>query len=327
MKKFLLATCLAFTALAAAAAFSACTSEEEHLHDMTANQAVAATCTEDGNTAYYYCEGCGKYFSDEAGQTEIELSDTVVSATGHSTTLVGAVSATCTEEGNTAYYVCGNCGTYFSDAAASTQIELSDTVVPATGHSTSLVEAVSATCTVDGNTAYYVCENCGEYFSNKAATTQIELSDTVIPATGHDTSLVRAVSATCTTAGSIAYYVCENCGKYFSQAAAITEITLADTIVAPAGHSLISVAAKTATCTEDGNTAYYECSVCGAYFSDVTARTEITLADTVISATGHNLIVSEDGQYYECEYCGKRFADENGNNEINSSSDSTQVTG
>lgn len=31
-----------------------------------------------GNTEYWYCDGCDKYFSDEAGTTEIALSDTVV---------------------------------------------------------------------------------------------------------------------------------------------------------------------------------------------------------------------------------------------------------
>ena len=35
-------------------------------------QVKAATCTEDGNSAYWACHLCGKYFSDEAGTTEIE---------------------------------------------------------------------------------------------------------------------------------------------------------------------------------------------------------------------------------------------------------------
>ena len=39
---------------------------------MTAHAAVAATCTTAGNSAYWYCSGCEKYFSDEAGTKEIE---------------------------------------------------------------------------------------------------------------------------------------------------------------------------------------------------------------------------------------------------------------
>lgn len=37
-----------------------------------------ATATAAGNTEYWYCDGCGKYFSDEAGTKEISLEDTVI---------------------------------------------------------------------------------------------------------------------------------------------------------------------------------------------------------------------------------------------------------
>ena len=34
-----------------------------------------------GNSAYWYCEECGKYYSDAEGENEIALADTVISAT------------------------------------------------------------------------------------------------------------------------------------------------------------------------------------------------------------------------------------------------------
>ncbi len=46
----------------------------------------AATCTEAGNTAYWYCPDCGKYFSDEALTEEITKADTVIAATDATTT-------------------------------------------------------------------------------------------------------------------------------------------------------------------------------------------------------------------------------------------------
>jgi hypothetical protein len=46
---------------------------------------VKATCTTEGNTAYYKCD-CGKYFSDEEGTTEIENNSWVTDATGHDLT-------------------------------------------------------------------------------------------------------------------------------------------------------------------------------------------------------------------------------------------------
>ena len=54
-----------------------------HTHTMTENAAKAATCTEDGNTAYWYCTSCNKYYSDATAKNEITLADTVISATGH----------------------------------------------------------------------------------------------------------------------------------------------------------------------------------------------------------------------------------------------------
>ena len=40
-------------------------------------QATAATKTTEGNIEYWYCEGCGKYFSDKDGTKEIKKADTV----------------------------------------------------------------------------------------------------------------------------------------------------------------------------------------------------------------------------------------------------------
>lgn len=329
MKKFLTAVCAALAAVAMAAAFSACTPDDQsetHTHDMTSVAAVEATCTEAGHTAYYECSGCGKYYSDEAGENEISLDDTVIAATGHSMDAVAAKAATCTEAGNTAYYVCDNCGKYFSDEAGNTQITLADTVVAATGHSMDAVAAKAATCTEAGNTAYYVCDDCGKYFSDEAGNTQITLADTAVAATGHKTSAVAAKAATCAQAGNIACYVCDSCGKYFSDAAATSEIAAADVTIPALAHSLTAVAAKEATCAAEGNTAYYVCSACGKLFSDGAGTTEITAADTVVATIPHTLTAVEakaatcteagNAAYYECSVCGKYFADANGATEI-----------
>ena len=40
-------------------------------------QATAATKTTEGNIEYWYCEGCGKYYSDKDGTKEIKKADTV----------------------------------------------------------------------------------------------------------------------------------------------------------------------------------------------------------------------------------------------------------
>lgn len=53
----------------------------EHQAVMTAEK--PATCTQDGNKAYWYCADCGKYFADEALSQEITLESTVLKATNH----------------------------------------------------------------------------------------------------------------------------------------------------------------------------------------------------------------------------------------------------
>ena len=52
-------------------------------HILTKTEAKEPTCTEAGNSAYWTCSLCGKYFSDENGTTEIEKDSWVIPATGH----------------------------------------------------------------------------------------------------------------------------------------------------------------------------------------------------------------------------------------------------
>ena len=85
----------------------------------------------------------------------------------------------------------------------------------------------------------------------------------------------------------------------------------------PNGHSLTLVEAKAATCTAAGNEAYYKCSKCPKYFADANATTEITLADTVIPATGHTKPSAQadyertsDTQHsYTCPACNTKVAE------------------
>ena len=100
----------------------------EHTHRMTAVGAKAATCTEDGNIAYWYCSACGKYFVDESGATEIVLADTVIKAE-HTLIFVPRKEATLEEEGNIEYWDCTNCEKLFADYACKNEIILADTVI------------------------------------------------------------------------------------------------------------------------------------------------------------------------------------------------------
>ena len=85
-------------------------------------------------------------------------------------------------------------------------------------------------------------------------------------------------TATCTSKA-----VCDICGEEYGN-------------LVP--HNLTKTEEKDATCTADGNTAYWTCGECNKYFADADGKTEVKLADTVIKATGHKFA---DGK---CTVCG-----------------------
>ena len=246
-----------------------------------------ATCTADG-TETAECDRCGS----------TDTREKVGSMLGHNAVKTEAKAATCTEGGNIEYWYCDVCGKYFRDAEGNTEITLADTVISATGHKLIHTPAKAATCTEGGNIEYWYCDVCGKYFSDAEGKTEITLADTVIKAVGHKLTKTPAKAATCTEDGNIEYWYCDVCGKYFSDAEGKTEITLADTVIKATGHKLTKTPAKAATCTEAGNTEYWTCDICGKHFRDAEGKTEITLADTVIKATGHSY---KDGK---CSICG-----------------------
>ena len=119
---------------------SVCGTEETMIvpslgHSMTATAGKAATCTEAGNSAYWTCSRCHKFFSDAAGKTEIAKDSWVIAALGHKLATRAAVAATCYLSGHEADTYCTVCG--FVVTAGAT--------IPATGKHT-YVNGVCTTC-------------------------------------------------------------------------------------------------------------------------------------------------------------------------------------
>ena len=104
-------------------------------HSLTATAGKAATCTEAGNSAYWSCSRCHKYFSDAAGKTEIAKDSWIINALGHDVGTCGAVAATCYISGHEADTYCKRCGIVITAGAT----------IPATGKHT-YVDGVCTTC-------------------------------------------------------------------------------------------------------------------------------------------------------------------------------------
>ena len=189
-------------------------------------------------------------------------------------------------------------------------------------HSVELVDAKEPTCTEKGNISYYECKICKTAFSDKDCTDSLHFSLVEIPALGHEMVEHEAVEVTCTEAGSVHYYECTVCNKYFEDAEGNKE--LADVVVPSNGHAMVEHAAKEATCTEAGNIHYYECSACGKNFEDEKGSVELENVATATkdhTMTEHAAIdatCTEAGNvhYFACSECNKNFADAEGKEEI-----------
>lgn len=81
-----------------------------HKHVMVKTAKVLPTCTEDGNIMYYSCSVCDRYFTDAEGSHEIDVLDTVLTATGHTEQVIPGTPATCEGTGLTEGKKCAVCG-------------------------------------------------------------------------------------------------------------------------------------------------------------------------------------------------------------------------
>ena len=267
--------------------------ELQHEHTLVETPAKAATCTEEGNIRYWTCSECRKIFSDEAGETEINLEATVVPVKAHTLTHVEANAATCTDTGNKEHWKCSVCGALFSDEEGTTPTTAEVVEIAATGHTLAKVDAMAATCTDTGNKEHWKCSVCGALFSDALGTTPTTAEAVEIAATGHTLAKVDAMAATCTDTGNKEHWKCSVCGALFSDEEGTTPTTADDVEIAATGHDLTETEAKAATCTEDGNIAYWTCGTCGKLFKDSEGTQEISQSETVVAA-GHDLSKTEE---------------------------------
>ncbi len=135
--------------------------------------------------------------------------------------LIPQKDATCIETGMKAHYQCSVCEQYFDVQKAVTTLADLTIAVSSSNHDLEHHNVQSATCTEKGWEAYDTCKRDGCHY-----TTYEEIS-----ALGHNLTEVHAVAATYDSTGNIQYWVCNGCGKYFSDKAGENEITQADTVV------------------------------------------------------------------------------------------------
>ena len=189
---------------------------EEHTHNLTLVAAKAATCTTAGNSAYYTCDGCDKWFADATGSVEITDKTSVkIPAPGHT------AGKEWKSDDTNHWHECSRCHDKKDEAAHDYGSDnVCDTcgyykTVPHT-HNLTLVAAKAATCTDGGKEAYYKCEGCGKFYEDVLGTKEItDLASWGNIAKIAHTTKQTVTKATPTANGKIVNY-CSVCKKTLS---------------------------------------------------------------------------------------------------------------
>lgn len=287
-------------------------------HTLTHVDRVEPTHFAAGNIEYWACSVCHKLFRDAQGTQEISRADTVLTKIPHD------YSDDWSSDDTSHWHQC-SCGDKADVAAHSFAwvvdreptedqnglkheactvcgfVRNEGTVIDKLDHDLTFHPAVEATCTREGNVAYYSCANCGRNFADADAT-QV-LTDVVTPVDpDHHTGGIQvkgAVEATCTQAGYTGDTYCAGCGE---------KLQSGDVIPAT-GHSLERVDRQEPTHVAPGHIEYWQCATCHALFADEEGQQPISLEDTVIPQISHSFgeawVSDATGHWHVCP-CGAR---------------------
>ena len=371
-------------------------------HLLTKTEAKAKTCTEDGNKEYWTCEHCGKYFLSDDTNPEtakaVEQSEFIIPAS-HKLTKVEAKDATCTEDGNKAYWTCEHCGKYFlsddSNPETATAVELSETVIPALKHKNATTRGVvEPNGTKPGYSGDRYCPDCDTvlekgytYWNEGNLTWKLDADGTLTisgtgtmkdydynnnpsPANQKKGSVKKVVIKDgVTSIGNFAFYNCTSLTSItipdsvtsielaaFNNCNNLTSITIPDSVTS-IGDSAFELCNKLSSITLSnnitsiGNWAFHGCSLTSitipdsvtsigamAFYScsnlqtiSLSCKSSLKKSDfgdkaNLVSYTNQHLLTktaakaatcSESGnkEYWTCEHCGKYFLSDDSNPE------------
>ena len=146
-----------------------------------------------------------------------------------------------------------------------------------------------ATC-IEPGTEVQRCE-CGK------------VNERPIPVKAHTLgSLIAADPATCRATGTAAHYQCADCKKLFAADGAETTAEKLVLPIDPDNHDIRTVAAKEATCTEDGNEAYEYCARC-----DYTTYQKIPAGHDYVPEVTAPTCTEGGYTTYTCSRCGDNY--------------------
>jgi len=197
-----------------------CTVCYKSMHDISAFAAKDPTCTEKGNSRYWYCSKCHYYFLNEnydrayLKKEDYALSKPEIPALKHAVSHVEEKKSTCFEKGNIEHWYCERCNTSFADEQAMEKVQ--DVSLPLDGHSDAVhYPGDPSTCKEQGTMEYWQCGVCNEKFSDKEMTRAVD--DITLPLAGHSLTIHQLpAEADCTNPARDEYWQCSVCDEKFS---------------------------------------------------------------------------------------------------------------
>ena len=155
--------------------------------------------------------------------------------------------------------------------------------IPKTGHKEKIIEAVPATCKKTGLTEGKWCEYCGEE----------TVAQEIIPLADHTPGEWTIVnSASCEAEGKKTTK-CTVCGTDLEETIKKTD------------HTKVAIAAKAPTCTEPGNEAGEECSVCKAILTEALRIEPLGHQWTDLGGSVPATCTTDGVDNYKCSVCGE----------------------
>lgn len=98
---------------------------------------------------------------------------------------------------------------------------------------------------------------------------------------------VNKIDPSCTSVGVTEHWYCPTTNAYYNSEECVEELSTS-VVVAATDHNLKMVESNAASCTAEGNTLHYKCSVCNKLFSNADGTTGTTLEEVTLAKLGHD---------------------------------------